>query len=44
VAAQRIYVGKNLTRAAALKAAKKKARGDWRGFSYSKTTGYARLV
>jgi hypothetical protein len=44
VKARRVYVGKGLARATALRKALAKSRGDYRSFSYSKTTGWARLL
>lgn len=39
-----VTVGKGLTRDAAMKAAKKKSPGDFRGFTYDPKTGRARLT
>lgn len=39
-----VYVGKGLTRRAAWAAARKKAARDFRGMTYDRKTGWARIV
>jgi hypothetical protein len=44
VKARRYYVGKNLSRVAAYRAASRKSKKDFRGMKYNKRTGYASVV
>ena len=44
IKSRRVYVGKGLTRAAALAKARAKSRGDYRCFTYSARTGWATLT
>lgn len=41
---QRVYLGKNLSKAAAWKKARQKAKHDFRGMNYNKATGWATLL
>jgi hypothetical protein len=41
---RRVYVGRGLSRAEALRKALAKSPGDHRGFKYSRRTGYATIA